>query len=259
MHRYINKLGVVVALAALTACGADGDDQGYEYAPQMYQSVPYESLTLVDEDGLNESFLYSVFEQTNFMPVNTYGKGVQINLLKPVPGTVARQNFASVQKYSSYARMGDDKLDVTGGMTTNTAATTDSTQAQASNIPLQKGQANPVMGTQAEAELLTQNGGRPQVLMYTLHKDSLDQADAIMNPLPATADVVEQGKHLYLGFCAPCHGPEGDGKGKVGEVYGGVPNYQARGYADLTQGHIFHVITHGKGRMWPHKSQVDPE
>ena len=25
------------------------------------------------------------------------------------------------------------------------------------------------------------------------------------------------------------------------------------------EGHIFHVITHGKGRMWSHKGQLDPE
>ena len=27
----------------------------------------------------------------------------------------------------------------------------------------------------------------------------------------------------------------------------------------MNDGHIFHVITYGKGRMWPHASQVNPE
>jgi hypothetical protein len=27
----------------------------------------------------------------------------------------------------------------------------------------------------------------------------------------------------------------------------------------ITEGHIFHVITMGKGLMWPHGSQISPE
>jgi len=28
---------------------------------------------------------------------------------------------------------------------------------------------------------------------------------------------------------------------------------------DVNDGHIYHVITHGKGRMWPHGSQISSE
>ncbi|MFN9501307.1 MAG: c-type cytochrome, partial [Chryseotalea sp.] len=28
---------------------------------------------------------------------------------------------------------------------------------------------------------------------------------------------------------------------------------------NITEGHIFHVITHGKGLMWAHGSQISPE
>ena len=44
-----------------------------------------------------------------------------------------------------------------------------------------------------------------------------------------------------------------------GKVYKGIPKYNAKALRGLSEGHIFHVITHGKGRMYPHASQVSPE
>jgi cytochrome c2 len=101
-----------------------------------------------------------------------------------------------------------------------------------------------------------------QVFVYELHKDSTDLAGVILkNPVPLDSAglVLEEGKHLYIGFCAPCHGANGQGDGKVGAMYKGVPNYAVGRYKTLPEGHIFHVITHGKGRMWSHKSQLSPE
>jgi len=99
-----------------------------------------------------------------------------------------------------------------------------------------------------------------ELLLYNIAPDDYATAGQVLkNPLPETEAMVEEGKHLYLGFCAPCHGAEGNGKGKVGEVYKGVANFQGAAYKDLPEGHIFHVITHGKGRMWPHKTQLNPE
>jgi hypothetical protein len=100
------------------------------------------------------------------------------------------------------------------------------------------------------------------IFVYELHKDSTDLAGIILkNPVPldSTGVVLEEGKHLYVGFCAPCHGATGQGDGKVGAMYKGVPNYAVGRYKTLPEGHIFHVITHGKGRMWSHKSQLSPE
>jgi cytochrome c5 len=100
------------------------------------------------------------------------------------------------------------------------------------------------------------------LLIYELHKDSIDLAAQILqNPVPldSTGVVLEEGKHLYLAYCSACHGANGQGDGKVGAMYKGVPNYAAGRYATLSGGHVFHVITHGKGRMWSHKSQLSPE
>ena len=56
-----------------------------------------------------------------------------------------------------------------------------------------------------------------------------------------------------------CHGEKGAGDGKVGAVYKGVPNYSSDALSTVSGGHIFHVITFGKARMWPHAAQVTPE
>ena len=42
------------ATAAFTSCGAGGDNQGVEYAPNMYHSVayePYSQITLIRMQG----------------------------------------------------------------------------------------------------------------------------------------------------------------------------------------------------------------
>ena len=54
---------------ATTACTHDGNDPGVEYAPEMYESIPYDPLS-----------------QTHFNPVNSFG----INERTPANGTVPR-------------------------------------------------------------------------------------------------------------------------------------------------------------------------
>jgi mono/diheme cytochrome c family protein len=96
-------------------------------------------------------------------------------------------------------------------------------------------------------------------LPYRLEKDSLAMAATIQSPLDSTAAVVGEGKVLYDMYCDHCHGPKGAGDGKVADKYAGVPNYKSDALKDITEGHIFHVITHGKNLMWAHGSQISPE
>jgi cytochrome c len=79
------------------------------------------------------------------------------------------------------------------------------------------------------------------------------------NPIAWSEAVEEEGKVLYERNCQHCHGEKGKGDGPVGIVYKGVPSYSAGAYKDMNDGHIFHVITYGKGRMWSHASQVNAE
>lgn len=97
------------------------------------------------------------------------------------------------------------------------------------------------------------------IMVYDLHPDSVDAAANIPNPIAATPAVLEEGQVLYVRYCAACHGEGGDGQGKVAPQYKGVPSYKNGRYATLSSGHIFHVITYGKGRMWPHGSQISPQ
>ncbi len=97
-------------------------------------------------------------------------------------------------------------------------------------------------------------------LPYRIPKDSIAWAAAnLKNPLDSTQAIIGEGKVLYEKFCGHCHGANGKGDGKVGKVYVGVPSYSARPVKNYSEGHIFHVITHGIRRMGAHGSQLNIE
>lgn len=97
------------------------------------------------------------------------------------------------------------------------------------------------------------------ILPYRLRIADLEGAAAVENPVELTEEVLAEGGQLYIQYCSACHGSQGEGDGKVGEVIGGVANLKGGAYMDLPDGHIFHVITHGKGRMGAHGSQISIE
>lgn len=100
---------------------------------------------------------------------------------------------------------------------------------------------------------------RGQPLPYRLTKDEVEASNALENPYAGNADIIPQGKALYDRFCEHCHGAKGQGDGLVGEVLLGVPAYNAGATAELSAGHIFHVITHGIRRMGAHGSQLSED
>ncbi|WP_025762891.1 c-type cytochrome [Dyadobacter tibetensis] len=122
----------------------------------------------------------------------------------------------------------------------------------------------PVAGTVARRNYNTEFGtgdsARVDLMVYNLHADSIDVAARILkNPIPLNEKSLAEGKVLYDRYCQHCHGATGAGDGKVGDMYKGIPNYASDAYKNMNEGHIFHVITFGKARMWPHASQVTPE
>lgn len=190
MFNRLKAFSPLIAFLTLASCGASGDNQGLEYAPQMYHSIPYEPLTQIKdkeqgawlstrEDGLGEFY--------NSNSNNPYEQNVK----EPVEGTVRR----------------------------------------------------------------TSNN----VLPYRLEKDESEMADELVNPFEETPELLTEGKRLYELYCQHCHGEKGDGQGKVGVVYAGVPAYYQGVYKTRTEGRVFHVITHGVGRMGAHGSQLSPE
>jgi|TARA_Y100000780_G_scaffold226060_1_gene239383 mono/diheme cytochrome c family protein len=100
---------------------------------------------------------------------------------------------------------------------------------------------------------------RSLYLPYRIPKDSLELAALIKNPLASTEEVLKEGRVLYTRYCVHCHGEKGMGDGLVGIAYKGVIAFNSRAVKNKSEGNIFHVITHGKGRMWAHGSQVSIE
>lgn len=122
----------------------------------------------------------------------------------------------------------------------------------------------PARGTVARPNYHTTFGegseAKTDLMMYNIPADSIGIAERVLvNPIPETEKSMAEGQVLYTRYCSHCHGQTGKGDGAVAAQYKGVPNYATDAYKTLNDGHIFHVITHGKGRMWPHGSQITPE
>lgn len=87
-----------------------------------------------------------------------------------------------------------------------------------------------------------------------------DLADSLLiNPTDSSQVIVTEGKILYETFCDHCHGDKGLGDGSVGKVYKGVTSYKSDLLLGKKGGHIYHVITNGKGRMGAHGSQISED
>ena len=194
----------------LTGCGAGGDYQGTEYAPNMYHSVAYEPFTqITDTDA-----------------------GRWLTSIEYPKGTNGEEGHAEFYNSNNF---------------------------------------NPYRMTMREPAPHTVKRNAQGWLPYRLPNDStgLRMADRLRNPLDSSATVVAAGKALYEMYCDHCHGPKGAGDGKVATgvtidgqekgAYAGVPSYQSDALKNISEGHIFHVITYGKNLMWPHGSQVNPE
>lgn len=210
MH-FVKKILMSLSTGALlVACSASGDNQGVEYAPNMYHSVAYEPYSQIkdwnagrwltsidypaplDKDKGHAEFYNSLIFNPSHM-----------NMREPAPNTVSR---------------------------------------------------NP-------------QGWLPYSIPNT--EEGLVLSDGLVNPLAQSELIVGQGKLLYDIYCAHCHGAKGAGDGKVAtgvtvdgvekKAYAGVPNYNSDALKNISEGHIFHVITYGKGLMKPHGSQVNPE
>ncbi|MGL4630179.1 MAG: c-type cytochrome [Leadbetterella sp.] len=118
----------------------------------------------------------------------------------------------------------------------------------------------PVQGTIARRNFQTKfakddSSSVEDLMFYNL---TPEQFETLENPIAWSEEAEAEGQALYERNCLHCHGSGGAGDGKVGKVYKGVPNYSTDAYKNMTSGHIYNVITNGKGRMWPLKGQVTP-
>jgi mono/diheme cytochrome c family protein len=93
---------------------------------------------------------------------------------------------------------------------------------------------------------------------YNVSKDSLEWASAnVKAPFAPNEQILAEGEVLFGRFCAHCHGETGEGDGPVSDKFAGIANLKSSAIKAATAGHIFHVITYGKGRMLQHGSQIE--
>jgi mono/diheme cytochrome c family protein len=121
----------------------------------------------------------------------------------------------------------------------------------------------PANGTVARKNYTTKIGERDSakvdLMMYNLKADDIAYAEAnLKNPYETTEASLEEGQALYERMCLHCHGDTGKGDGPVAKQYKGVPVYSSDALKTMNDGHVYHVITFGKGRMWAHASQISP-
>jgi mono/diheme cytochrome c family protein len=97
------------------------------------------------------------------------------------------------------------------------------------------------------------------LMIYNLTKNDEAASETLVNPVPLNEQTLAEGETLYQRNCSHCHGATGGADGKVADIYAGVPTYSSDAIKNLTPGRIYFAITFGKGRMWPHAAQVNPE
>jgi len=125
---------------------------------------------------------------------------------------------------------------------------------------------NPFTMTMRVPPANTVRRGAP--IPYRIPKDSLTYAAAVVkNPLPAEGEeaeaILKEGKELYGRFCQHCHGKKGAADGTLASgdmpAFAGIANLTSDNLKGVSEGHIFHVITRGKGLMGSHASQLSEE
>jgi mono/diheme cytochrome c family protein len=92
-------------------------------------------------------------------------------------------------------------------------------------------------------------------LLFT-GKDASGQ-DSTQFPFAVTRAVLERGQQRFNIYCAPCHGPDGDGDGVVVQRgFNRPPTYHSDRLRQAPVGHFFQVISNGFGAMPSYADQV---
>jgi cytochrome c1 len=125
----------------------------------------------------------------------------------------------------------------------------------------------PVAGTVARGllpEVATTRANENMIKSYMIKSyypetpEGYEMSSELKNPLPVTKENIERGKALYVTYCTPCHGKEGDGNGQLvtADKYSGVPAYKDR-LPTINDGKSYYSICYGKGKMGSHSSQIN--
>jgi mono/diheme cytochrome c family protein len=74
-----------------------------------------------------------------------------------------------------------------------------------------------------------------------------------------TAAALERGRQEFGIYCAPCHGPAGDGNGYITHRgFPHPPSYHSKQLRDAPDSLFYDVITNGYGIMYPYGDRLAP-
>lgn len=86
--------------------------------------------------------------------------------------------------------------------------------------------------------------GQPRIL------DVYDAEEQLVNPLPASPEVVARGQDLFQIYCAVCHGPTGrSATDTVGDNFRSVPDLSSEKIQAYADGVIYSAIREGGFNM----------
>ncbi|HTQ35775.1 MAG TPA: cytochrome c [Steroidobacteraceae bacterium] len=78
-------------------------------------------------------------------------------------------------------------------------------------------------------------------------------------PVPYTAELLQRGRVQFDIYCAPCHGPDGDGDGYITQRgFPHPPSYHIDRLRHASDDWLVEVITNGYGAMYSFADRVAP-
>ncbi len=80
--------------------------------------------------------------------------------------------------------------------------------------------------------------------------------EEVKNTQERNYENLRRGQVVYNSQCAVCHGYLGYGDGPVTLHFPNVPSLQSAIIKNWSDGEIFHMITMGRGRMFPFSAQI---
>ncbi len=94
---------------------------------------------------------------------------------------------------------------------------------------------------------------------YPLAADQGPAAKNYANPYLPTTDVLKRGQKYFNITCAVCHGNDGNAaNGYVAKQFSGVLSLNGPNLNLLSDGEIYHIVTHGRARMPNYRAQLLP-
>ena len=84
----------------------------------------------------------------------------------------------------------------------------------------------------------------------------IDSRDKLVNPRPASPEVLAEGAELYRIYCATCHGADADGTGPVAEYFRRMPDLRAPNVQAYADGWLYSIVREGGFNMPPFASSL---